>query len=65
MCWSTIQKKVIIVDDILNVLLPMKLERYQLTEEEYRRLRKSGVTDNDLEYMYISGKKVYSFPKSV
>lgn len=37
MCLFTMQKKVVIVDDIVNVLLPIK----------------------------FSGKKVYSFPKSV
>ena len=65
MCLFTMQKKVVIVDDIVNVLLPIKLKRFQMTEEEYRIIRRSGVTDNDLEKIYLSGKNVYSFPKSV
>ena len=62
MCWNSIHKKVFI-EEIVNFLLPMKLERYKLTEEEYRRLRRSGVTDNDLENIFLSGKKVNSSPK--
>ena len=61
-CWSTASKKVFIIDDIMNMLLPMKLERYQLTEEEYCELRNSGLSDNDLERRFLSGEKVYSFP---
>ena len=61
MCLFTMQKKVVIVDDIVNVLLPIKLKRFQMTEEEYRIIRRSGVTDNDLEKIYLSGKNVYSF----
>ena len=53
----------VFIDDIVNILLPMKLERYQLTRDEYTKLRRSGLSDNDLERRFLSGEKVYSFPE--
>lgn len=42
-------RKKVYTEDILNTVLKLKLERYKLTEEEYRQLRKMGISDDDLE----------------
>jgi hypothetical protein len=52
------QTKKIYIDSIIDVILPMKLERYQLTKEEYYILRRSGITDNIMEKRYLAGIKI-------
>jgi hypothetical protein len=46
------------VQDVVDILLPMKLRRYQLTKEEYYSLRRSGISDNEMEKRYLSGVKI-------
>jgi hypothetical protein len=50
--------KKVYVEDVSDVLLPMKLKRYQLTREEYHSLRRSGISDNEMEKRYLSGTKI-------
>lgn len=51
-------KEKVYVEEVVKILLPLKLERYQLTLDEYVMLRKSGVTDNEMEKRYLAGVKI-------
>jgi hypothetical protein len=50
--------KKVYVEEVSDILLPMKLRRYQLTKEEYYGLRRSGISDNEMEKRYLSGVKI-------
>lgn len=55
--WCCHTKKVHI-DSVMEVILPMKLERYQLTKEEYYNLRRAGITNREMERRYLAGIKI-------
>lgn len=46
------------VDEVINTLLSMKLERYQISKEEYYSLRRTGISDNEMEKRFVSGIKI-------